>query len=311
MTKFYTQETKRRAKPFLKWAGGKGQLLKTIDAFLPEGLRRGTLARYVEPFVGGGAVFLHVLQSYEIRECLLADINDELVLTYKTIQRDVESLIEVLAGMEKTFLRCSAPGRKALFYEIRSAYNASRPGISFSRFQSNWVHQAARLIFLNRTCFNGLFRLNAEGAFNVPFGRYRNPVICAEENLRAVASLLQRAEIRCADVNVCAEFVNESSFVYFDPPYRPISKTARFTSYARVEFDDAAQLRLALLFRTLDAKGALLMLSNSDPKNENPSDEFFEQAYKGFRIERVRASRNINSNGQKRGAINELLIMNY
>ncbi len=305
------QLTATTAKPFLKWAGGKGQLLEQLTTYFPAELKLGTIKRYVEPFIGGGAVFFHVAQTYDIEEHFIADVNDELILAYKTIQRDVVSLIDVLNQMQSTYRHLSPTKQKEYFYNVRSEFNASCKNIHFDRFQSDWIERTAQIIFLNRTCFNGLFRVNANAGFNVPFGRYKNPLICSEENLREVSELLGRAEIRYGDFTACEEFVDEHTFVYLDPPYRPISKTASFTSYSRYEFDDAAQLRLAEFYKRLDAKGAKLMLSNSDPKNMNPKDHFFEEAYSSFRIERVKASRNINSNGQKRGAIDELLILNY
>lgn len=305
------QQTATHAKPFLKWAGGKGQLLEQLTAFFPPELQLGTIKRYVEPFIGGGAVFFHVAQTYDIKEYFIADVNAELILTYKTLQCDVESLIDVLNEMQSAYHRLSPAKQKEYFYNIRSELNDSRAKIDFTRFHAEWIERAAQIIFLNRTCFNGLFRVNANGEFNVPFGKYKNPLICSEQNLRTVAELLQRAEIRYGDFTSCEEFVDEHAFAYFDPPYRPISKTASFTSYSRYEFDDAAQLRLAEFYKRLDAAGAKLMLSNSDPKNENQDDHFFEEAYNGFHIERVKASRNINSDGQKRGAIDELLILNY
>ncbi len=305
------QLTATKAKPFLKWAGGKGQLLEQLTTYFPDELKLGAIKRYVEPFIGGGAVFFHVAQTYDIEKYFIADVNEELVLAYKTIQHDVKSLIDLLAEMQSTYHRLSPAKQKEYFYNVRSELNASRAKIEFNRFQSEWVQRTAQIIFLNRTCFNGLFRVNANAGFNVPFGRYKKPLICSKENVRAVAELLQRTEIRYGDFTACEEFIDEHTFVYFDPPYRPISKTASFTSYSRYEFDDAAQLRLAEFYKRLNAKGPKLMLSNSDPKNMNPKDHFFEEAYSSFRIERVKASRNINSNGQKRGAIDELLILNY
>lgn len=300
-----------KAKPFLKWAGGKTQLLKQMSNFFPVELKLGKIKRYVEPFIGGGAVFFHAAQIYDIDQFFISDVNEELVLAYKTVQSDVDNLIDMLREMERKYLRLNIEKQKKYFYDIRSRFNESRSLINFHNFKSNWVERAAQIIFLNRTCFNGLFRVNSHSEFNVPFGRYKNPTICAEENLREVSQLLQCAEIYFGDFTACEEFVNSNTFVYFDPPYRPISKTASFTSYSKYDFDDAAQLRLASFYRLLNRKGANLMLSNSDPKNENSKDHFFEEAYKKFHIERVKANRMINCNADKRGAINELLIMNY
>jgi DNA adenine methylase len=167
------------------------------------------------------------------------------------------------------------------------------------------------MIYLNRTCYNGLYRLNSVGVINVPFGRYANPRLLDEKNLCAVSRLLQGVSITCGDFTVIEPQVDAATFVYFDPPYRPISKTAHFTSYSQHNFDDAEQARLANFFRHLDGQGARLMLSNSDPHHLDPEDDFFERAYAGYRIERVQAGRNINSQSQKRGPISELVILNY
>jgi DNA adenine methylase len=213
--------------------------------------------------------------------------------------------------MERKYHRLSPNRQKEYFYAIRFQLNENRPSIDFNKYSEDWIERTAQIIFLNRTCFNGLFRVNSKGEFNVPFGKYKNPLICSEDNLQAVSELLHRTEIRLGDFSDCESFVNSETFVYFDPPYRPISKTASFTSYSKYDFDEAAQLRLASFYRLLHRKGARLMLSNSDPKNEDPKDHFFEDAYKGFRIQRVTANRMINCNADKRGKIFELLILNY
>lgn len=300
-----------KAKPFLKWAGGKAQLIEQIVKHLPNELKEGKLHRYVEPFVGGGALFFHVAQMYEVEEYFILDVNEELILVYMSIQTDVDNVIDLLKTMERKFHRLSQNRQRQYFYAVRFELNENRPSIDFTNYTKAWAERTAQIIFLNRTCFNGLFRVNSKGGFNVPFGKYKNPLICSEDNLRAASELLQRTKIRFGDFSECESFVNSDAFVYFDPPYRPISKTASFTSYSKYDFDDAAQLRLASFYRLLDRNGARLMLSNSDPKNENPVDNFFEDAYKEFRIERVLANRMINCNAERRGKINELLIMNY
>jgi len=305
------QITQVKSKPFLKWAGGKSQLVDQIAKYLPIELRTGLIHKYAEPFVGGGALFFRIAQTYDIDEFLIADVNEELILAYRTIKKDVSNLVDILKELQAKYHRLSTNRQKEYFYSIRFHFNERRPFINYRRFHPSWVERTAQIIFLNRTCFNGLFRVNSKGEFNVPFGRYKNPLICAEDNLRQVSELLQRTEIQLGDFTECERFVTSDTFVYFDPPYRPISKTASFTSYSRYDFDDAAQLRLASFYRLLNKTGAKLMLSNSDPKNENPNDNFFENAYKAFYIERVRAYRMINCNADKRGAINELLIMNY
>lgn len=299
------------AKPFLKWAGGKSQLLEQMTTHFPTELMYGKIKRYVEPFVGSGAVFFYVAQHYDVQEFFIFDINDELILAYKTIRQNVESLINLLIEIQDRYFSLTPDEQKNYFYQVRSEFNLNRSKINFAEFHTDWIERTAQLIFLNRTCFNGLFRVNFKSEFNVPFGSYKNPKICNAKRLRAVSKTLQRAIIQQGDFTVCAEFVNGDTFVYFDPPYRPISQTASFTSYSNYNFDDTAQLRLAEFFKQLDAKGAKLMLSNSDPKNKNPNDHFFENAYQSYRVKRVRASRVINSNAKKRGQIYELLIMNY
>ncbi|PSP16641.1 MAG: modification methylase [Cyanobacteria bacterium QS_8_64_29] len=297
--------TYQSAKPFLKWAGGKGQLLAYIDRRLPAELANGAIARYVEPFVGSGAVFLHVAQHYPVAEFFLADRSAELALAYTAVREAVEPLIERLAQIQAHYERLAEPERRTYFYQVRAAFNRASPT------SADRIERAAQLIFLNRTCFNGLFRVNARGEFNVPFGRYARPRICDAANLRAVAQLLQRARIGWGDFTHCEPAIDGQTLVYLDPPYRPIGKTARFNAYAPAAFDDAEQLRLRDWFARLDAKGAKLLLSNADPRNADPDDAFFDAAYRGYWIERVAATRAINSKPDRRGAINELLIANY
>ena len=308
--KEFTKETVK-AKPFLKWAGGKSQLLGKIRGRLPSELQEKSLTRYVEPFIGSGAVFFDLVQSYAFQHVLLMDLNEDLVLAYQCIKTCVENLITRLTAMEAEFKGLSPEAQHAYYYEKRDAFNQGKTGFDYEAFGTHGVERTAQLLFLNKTCFNGLYRVNARGGFNVPFGKYKNPAICPAENLRRVSQVLKKAEIRLGDFESCESFVDASTFVYFDPPYRPLNTTANFNAYAASVFDDNSQLRLAALFRRLDAKGAKLMLSNSDQRNENPSDTFFEEAYAGFTIERVKATRMINCNATRRGEINELIITNY
>ena len=300
-----------KARPFLKWAGGKRQLLPQIDQAFPSALKTGQLQRYVEPFVGSGAVFFYVAQTYPVRELFIADINRELILAYRTIQLEVDTLIEALADLQARYLPLRLPDRKDFYYEQRDRYNAERSGINFASFQPAWIVRTAQLIFMNKTCYNGLFRVNARGDFNVPFGRYKNPTICDAANLRAVSAILHRTQISQHGYAACASVIDGHSLVYFDPPYRPLTRSANFTSYVPGNFNDTDQLALATFFRELDRRGAYLLLSNSDPTTTDPDDDFFDAAYRGFHIDRVPASRRINSRAEKRGPINELLIRNY
>ncbi|MBI3960342.1 MAG: DNA adenine methylase [Chloroflexi bacterium] len=299
------------AKPFLKWAGGKRQLLAQIVASLPDELAQGGIDRYIEPFLGGGAVFLHIAQNHSIPESYLADRNEELALAYQSVRQRVEEVIAALDSMERAYAGMSPTQQKSYFYAVRAQFNAERSQTDFSCPSPHSVKRTAQLIFLNRTCFNGLFRVNAKGEFNVPFGAYTNPLLCDADNLRALSAVLRKTCILHGDFTLCEPYVDARTFVYFDPPYRPISRSASFNSYSRQPFDDGAQARLAEFYRVLDGKGAKLMLSNSDPHNENLADDFFEQLFSGFHIRKVFAKRNINSNGARRGAITELLITNY
>lgn len=304
--------TQRVAKPFLKWAGGKAQLISQFSEFYPPELKRGQITKYVEPFIGGGAVFLNVVQNYDIQAACLNDINEELIIAYRVLQRDPERLCEYLYRFQKRYDRLADAERERYFYEVRESYNAQRGRINYERYSDNWILRAAQLIFLNRTCYNGLFRLNRSGEFNVPFGKYKNPRILDEDNVTHLSRILQIAEIRVADFESCENVIDAETFVYFDPPYRPISRTSNFTAYSRHEFGDAEQTRLSRFYARLDRTcGAKLMLSNSDPKNENPADDFFSQLYRDFNIHKVCAARMINSKASKRGAIYELLITNY
>lgn len=306
-----TTRTHTSAAPFLKWAGGKKQLLRQIAAHLPPGLHDGTITRYAEPFIGGGAVFFHIAARFRLEHVYLSDMNPELALVYRVVQQAVEPLIEQLCALERAYLPLDDAGRRTFYYDMRRRFNQERRRVDFGRFTPDWITRSAQLIFLNRTCFNGLFRVNRRGSFNVPFGRYPRPTIARVATLRAAAAHLQHADIHSGDFTGCARFVDARTFVYFDPPYRPISRTAHFNSYARQPFDDAEQLRLAAFYRQLDATGAALMLSNSDPHNVDPDDRFFEDAYAGYHIRRLHARRAINSDPARRGAITELLILNY
>jgi DNA adenine methylase len=299
-------------KPFLKWAGGKSQLLAQFEHYYPSELYDGTITRYAEPFLGGGAVFIALTQQFSFQEVYLSDINPELILVYTVVQRDVERLLDKLDEFEKLYHLSDESKRTALFYAVREDYNRQLTKIDYKKYSHKWVLRAAQMIFLNKTCFNGLFRVNSKGGFNVPFGKYKNPNICDSNNLSRVSALLSHATLSIAPFWACKDWINAKTFVYLDPPYRPISLTSSFNSYASNRFDDAEQKLLAEFFREVHAsQHAKMMLSNSDPTSINPDDDFFEQLYRGFNIHRVWASRMINSNADKRGKITELLITNY
>lgn len=299
------------AKPFLKWAGGKSQLLPKFQELYPKELGNKKVKNYYEPFLGSGAVFFDVAQHFEIENAWLYDINDELILTYKVIQNDVSKLIDFLYRYQRTWLTLDKKKRGEYFYEQRTNYNQQRFNVDYTNYSEAWIPRAAQLIFINRTCFNGLYRVNSKGEFNTPVGDYKNPTICDEYNLLAVSKILEIATIKKADFRQVKKDLKAHSFVYLDPPYRPISKTASFTAYSKHDFSDKEQTELCALFAHIHNKGGLAMLSNSDPKNNNPSDNFFDTLYKDYNIVRVPARRMINSDASKRGAINEIVVTNY
>jgi DNA adenine methylase len=301
-----------KAKPFLKWAGGKTQLLNQFEAYYPESLKLGKVKKYIEPFIGSGAVFLEICQTYAIESAFISDVNPDLILAYQVIQAWPDELIAALEILQEKYGKSNQTERQQLFSDVRTQFNAERTRTYDRRSPKVDVNRTAQLIFLNKTCFNGLFRLNSKGEFNVPCGQYKQPKILDVDNIQRISQLLDKTEIRLTEFETCYAIADEHSFIYFDPPYRPISKTANFTGYASTRFTDREQEKLAHLFRRLDRdKGAKLMLSNSDPKNENMDDDFFERLYAGYPIHRVLASRMINSVGKKRGRIHELLIVNY
>lgn len=306
-----TKEKKISAKPFLKWAGGKSQLLTAFEKFLPQELKTGKIKNYYEPFLGSGALFLHIARHYKIKSAWLYDINPALILTWKTIQEKPETLITVLLDIEKKYHRLTKEKQQAFFYSQREAYNKERMGFTYTSISDMQIKRAAQLIFLNRTCFNGLYRVNSKGEFNTPAGRYNNPTICDTQNIVSVSELLGNATIQHAGYATVLKELRKNSLVYFDPPYRPLSKTASFNTYAKEYFGDDEQKKLSAVFLQIHQKGERVMLSNSDPKNSNPDDNFFDTLYSQFTISRIPAKRMINANAAKRGSINELIITNY
>ncbi|MBR2767219.1 Dam family site-specific DNA-(adenine-N6)-methyltransferase [Candidatus Saccharibacteria bacterium] len=292
------------AKPFLKWAGGKGQLLNEISKYYPF-TKKKHIKKYAEPFVGGGAVLFDILNKYDVDEVYISDINAELINTYITIRDNPEELISLLKCMENEYLPLDTLKRKEAYISKRACFN------ELKRDGFKNVELAALMIFLNKTCFNGLYRVNRKGEYNVPMGAYKNPQICNANNLLLVSKKLQNANIVCGDYKDSASFIDDRTFVYLDPPYRPLTKTASFTSYTEHLFDDDKQLELANFVQLLDNKGAKIVVSNSDPKNTNEEDNFFENAYANQNIKRVSAMRMINRNSNKRGRISELLISNF
>jgi DNA adenine methylase len=294
------------AKPFLKWAGGKGQLIPVIEAALPEKIYTIKNLTYAEPFIGSGAVLFWFLQHFpNIKKVVINDINIDLVKAYTTIKKEPLSLIGKLNSIKKKYSIIGNEADRKLFYlEKREKFNTRSSGD---------INNTALLIFLNKTCFNGLYRINSKNKFNVPFGRYENPKISDPENIIAVSKLLQKVKILHGDYTETLKHISGEAFFYFDPPYKPISKTSSFNAYAKNSFDDAEQKRLKNFCDLLTEKNILWLLSNSDTKNNNADDLFFDELYKGdsIFIDRVKARRTINSNASKRGEIFELLISNY
>lgn len=290
-------------KPFVKWVGGKSQLVEQIEKMLPTDGEK-VLTKYAEPMVGGGALFFSILSKYDFEELYISDINAELINAYQAVKNDVDNLIAKLNEMQMLFLPMDENGRKYFYYTVRERFNST------TLTEETATEKAAQFIFLNKTCFNGLYRVNRKGQFNVPMGAYKNPTICDEENLRNIHEALQNVTIVCGDYSLSKSFIDKDTFVYIDPPYRPISETSGFTSYNSDVFDDNEQIRLSKFIDEINNSGAKIVLSNSDPKNVNEEDNFFDDLYKNYKINRVEASRAINSKGDKRGKINELLICN-
>ena len=299
----YEKENAITLKPFVKWVGGKSQLIDELEKMLPVGGEK-VLTKYCEPMVGGGALLFNILLKYDFEELYISDINSELVNAYNTIKNNVNELISKLKEMQLSFLPMDENGRKFYYYSIRDKFNAT------SLTDETAINKAAYFIFLNKTCFNGLYRVNKKGQFNVPMGAYKNPTICDEENLLNISNVLQNVTIVCDDYSLSKNFIDNNTFVYLDPPYRPISDTSAFTSYNSDTFDDSEQIRLAKFIDELNSKGAKIVLSNSDPKNVNTDDTFFDDLYKAYKIKRVSATRMINSKADNRGKISELLIFN-
>ena len=294
----------KRMRPFVKWAGGKGQLIGEIKKQYPKGLGD-TVRKYAEPFVGGGAVLFDILNKYELDEVYISDTNAELINTYRVLRDNADCLISQLAQYQDEYIPLSDDFRKEYYYQKRKRFN------DLKRQDVMDAEIASLFIFLNRTCFNGLYRVNSKGEYNVPIGSYKAPLICDMDNLRQVSEALSNVTIVCGDYRKSDDFVDSNTFVYFDPPYRPLNATSSFTAYTENAFDDKAQAELAEYIQQLSDRGAYVVASNSDPKNTDPDDDFFDELYSKMKIMRIFASRMINSNASSRGKISELLICSY
>jgi DNA adenine methylase len=271
--------------PIVKWAGGKSRLLSQLDPLLPSGVE---LMRHVEPFVGGGAMFF----AQRPQRALLCDINPALIATYEAVRDRADEVIEHLSRLAREHEL--SPSRA--YYRLRERYNRAR--------KLSIAERGALFVYLNKTCFNGLHRVNLRGEFNVPLGRYARPRILNEQALYAASRLLQDADLRCAGFETLLTTAKPGDFIYFDPPYEPVSGTANFTAYARAGFGRQDQLALRDVFTALDRRGCKLMLSNSDVP-------FIRDLYKSFRIDVVAAARAINCDASKRGPVCEVVVRNY
>ena len=288
-----------KAKPFIKWVGGKGQLIEQLEAMLPADFDNWENVTYIEPFVGGGAMLFYMLQTYpNIKSAIINDINEDLTTCYMMVKQSPDALVESLKQIQKEYYSLqNEDARKQFFLLMRDEFNTK---------QLNSIDNTTLFFFLNRTCFNGLYRVNKAGLFNVPFGRYETPTICDPNTIYADSELLQNVEILTGDYQQTLAYANDNTLFYFDPPYRPLNNTSSFNDYAKEAFNDFAQRRLKEFCDRVEASGYKFMLSNSDC-----SDMFFDDLYAQYIIERVWASRSVNANPQKRGKLTEILVHNY
>lgn len=284
--------TTKAAKPFLKWAGGKTQLINDFEKSLPKEITKGKFT-YIEPFVGSGAILFWVLNNYpNLKKAVINDINEDLINTYKIIASQPKELISILQSLQNDYhgFDGKEEQKKEYYYQKREQYNTRNTEKST---------QAALFIFLNRTCFNGLYRVNRNNGYNVPMGSYKKPTICDDANILAVSEALQKVAFLCGDFEQTLEYANKNSIFYFDPPYKPLNETSSFNSYAKDNFNDLEQIRLRDFCAKLDKNGTKWILSNSDLKGKNINDNFFDEIYAEFFISRVKAKRMINANAEK------------
>lgn len=290
-----------KAKPFIKWAGGKTQLLSDIERALPSDFIK-SHSTYVEPFVGGGSVIFWMLQRYpHIQHAVINDINEKLINVYRAIKRQPQDLIKLLLTLQDAYLPLSHDARTEMYLEKRLRFNDK---------SIDGLEQSSLFIFLNRTCFNGLYRENAKGFFNVPHGKYANPTICDASTILADSVVLQKVDILCGDFAETIKYATPETLYYFDPPYKPLNETSSFNSYVKEVFDDSEQIRLRDFCNQISERGCKFILSNSDVKGKNPDDDFFDNLYEDYIIRRVLATRMVNANPDKRGKLSELMISN-
>lgn len=291
-------------KPFLKWVGGKTQLINQIDNLLNYHFSKYNNLTYIEPFVGGGAVLFHVLSKFSpINNLVINDINSNLINAYRLIKEDYQKVIFLLSEIQTIYYNVNSVENQKQFYLTKRD--------EFNQENNDLVNKTALLIFLNKTCFNGLYRVNKKGKFNVPFGQYKQPKICDRNNLISIHHHLQKVEILQGDFEQTLNYANKPTIFYLDPPYKPINSTSAFTSYSKDNFNDQDQIRLKLFCDKINANGHYFILSNSDVTNSDRENTFFDELYQEYKIKRVKARRNINSKGDKRGELFELLITNF
>ncbi|MHA1702341.1 MAG: DNA adenine methylase [Promethearchaeota archaeon] len=292
---------KSHAKPFLKWAGSKKQLVKEIINRVP--YKKEEKFTFIEPFLGSGAVLFEMIKNFpNMNQVIINDINSELISTYIEIRDNVHEVIRKLQEKADTYFSFSTEDeKKEYYYQQRKLFN---------KRNTSKADHAALFIFLNKTCFNGLYRVNKKNEFNVPMGKYKNPLICDDENLKLVSDVLKKVIFLNGDFEKTKEYISRPTFVYLDPPYKPITKTSSFTSYSENSFSDDDQLRLQKFCKTISQKGGFWLLSNSDARDIY-GNSFFEELYKGFKIERVNVKRFINASAEKRGEVKEVLVNNY
>ena len=312
MRKKIFKEFDIEVKPFLKWAGGKSKLINDIEDRFPENIKEtGRIEKYFEPFIGGGALFFYLMSNYDVKESFIYDINSELIVVYKTIQNNPKQLINLLNEIKDEFIPKEHDERKEFYLDIRKSFNENLFNFDFENYSSDFIERAAQIIFMNKTCFNGLFRVNKKGEFNFPFGKYKNPKIFDADNLMAASFALKNTKIVQGSFLESEKLIDENSLVYLDPPYRPLSKSSSFTSYSKFDFNDDDQIELAEYYKRISKIGAKAILSNSDPKNTDENDNFFDDLYCDFTIDRIQAPRMISCNGNERKPVNEILVRNF
>ncbi|GMA08933.1 restriction endonuclease subunit M [Tetragenococcus halophilus subsp. flandriensis] len=297
-------ENEQQAKPIIKWAGGK---FKLSDLIIKEGLERfdmNNFDRYVEPFIGGGGMFFSMTNKFNFGTKIISDVNEELINMYIQIRDNASEVLKITKSIEESFNVLENDDKKKEFYlDLREKFNE---GIKVNELDET---QASLFIALNKLGFNGLYRVNKHGLFNVPFGQKKKAALVEENNLVAVSNVLQSTEIKVADFRDCEQYANERTLFYFDSPYRPLPNSASFTSYAKLEFNDESQKDLAATCKKVVDKGGKFLLSNSDPTQIDPNDTFFDDLYSSFDIVRIPARRAIGATASRRGVISEILVI--